>query len=197
MLDTSTTDRNLLMDCLQGLDAGVVVLDDSLRVLWTTDAARNILDSGDGLRQIEGRLATAAPADMAALEAAVADVHKTGRPVVHAVERSSGAWALLVNLVPSRTPDAIMAFITDPAADIQNLERFLIAGYGLTRAEAQVSAMLVHGADLAQIAKRRGVGVATVRTQINHVFEKTGTRRQVDLVRLVLRGAVCACRHAA
>jgi DNA-binding CsgD family transcriptional regulator len=36
-------------------------------------------------------------------------------------------------------------------------------------------------------ADRLGISLATARTHLAHVFDKTGTRRQAELVRLLLR----------
>ena len=58
---------------------------------------------------------------------------------------------------------------------------------GLTDAEATVAAMLCVGRRAEEIAERRMVSMPTVRTQIRAVFDKTGTTRQRELVRLASR----------
>ena len=58
--------------------------------------------------------------------------------------------------------------------------------FGLTGAEADVLNELSSGASAKEIAERRKVQVSTVRTQIRGLLEKTGSRRQADLVRLLL-----------
>jgi DNA-binding CsgD family transcriptional regulator len=60
---------------------------------------------------------------------------------------------------------------------------------GLTRAEAAVAAEILEADGLQAVADRLGVSLATVRTHLAHVFDKTGTRRQAELVRLLLRSA--------
>jgi DNA-binding CsgD family transcriptional regulator len=57
---------------------------------------------------------------------------------------------------------------------------------GLTGAEAGVLHELSSGASAKEIAEHRQVQVSTVRTQIRGLLEKTGSRRQADLVRLLL-----------
>ena len=56
----------------------------------------------------------------------------------------------------------------------------------LTGAEAEVLHELSSGASAKQIAERRQVQVSTVRTQIRGLLEKAGSRRQANLVRLLL-----------
>lgn len=58
--------------------------------------------------------------------------------------------------------------------------------FGLTGAEADVLHEISSGASAKEIAERRQVQVSTVRTQIRGLLEKTGCRRQADLVRVLL-----------
>jgi DNA-binding CsgD family transcriptional regulator len=48
--------------------------------------------------------------------------------------------------------------------------------------------MLSEGRSLEQVAAARGVTMNTVRSQLKQVFSKTDTKRQGELVRLVLTG---------
>jgi DNA-binding CsgD family transcriptional regulator len=57
--------------------------------------------------------------------------------------------------------------------------------FGLSLAEANVTALLATGCDVNEIAAERQSSVATVRTQIKQVFRKTGVRRIGELVSLV------------
>ncbi|MHA7916092.1 helix-turn-helix transcriptional regulator [Alloalcanivorax xenomutans] len=58
--------------------------------------------------------------------------------------------------------------------------------FDLTRAEAQVCERLVAGHDVQTIAGQLGRGVSTVRTQIKHIFQKTGCSRQGELISRIL-----------
>ena len=46
--------------------------------------------------------------------------------------------------------------------------------------------MVERGADLKQVSEELSVSVDTVRTHLKHVFDKTGTHRQAELVRTLL-----------
>jgi DNA-binding CsgD family transcriptional regulator len=100
--------------------------------------------------------------------------------------------ALVVHLVPvQRTAQdvfigashiVLVTPVTAPAAPLTNL----LAGlFDLTPAEAAVARGIAGGDSIPEFAKKNGVSPETVRTQLRAVFEKTGTRRQVDLVRLL------------
>lgn len=82
--------------------------------------------------------------------------------------------ALLFALDPA--PDAAAAPGPDPFARI----------WGLTPAEARLAAALVAGTSPAAFARRHGLTVNTVKSQLRAIFRKTGTHRQAELVRLLL-----------
>ncbi|MFD0936462.1 helix-turn-helix transcriptional regulator, partial [Methylobacterium trifolii] len=66
-------------------------------------------------------------------------------------------------------------------------DALLAQGYGLTAAEIRLVQDLARDRDLAEIAARSRVTVATLRSQLKTVFAKTGTHRQSQLVNLVSR----------
>lgn len=110
---------------------------------------------------------------------------------------------LSVTLAPLSTADtlvdrsapAYVVCITDPARSCDAPERWLREGYGLTRAEARLAIALSRGQSLEAIAHTTNTGVATLRTHLKRTFDKTGTRRQSDLVRLVvLAGGIDSSR---
>ncbi|WP_176445312.1 helix-turn-helix transcriptional regulator [Maliponia aquimaris] len=58
---------------------------------------------------------------------------------------------------------------------------------GLTRSEAAIALAIAEGASPAEIAGQRGRSLHTIKNQLQAVYEKTGSHRQADLVRLVER----------
>lgn len=53
--------------------------------------------------------------------------------------------------------------------------------------------MVLNGGGVKDIADRMSLSQATVKTHLQHVFDKTGTHRQSDLIRLLL-GLRSPCR---
>lgn len=88
-----------------------------------------------------------------------------------------GAAALLVTLdpagddPPSRDPHALMD------------------GFGLTRREAELTALLACGSSLTDAAPALGMSRETARHHLKQIFQKTDTHRQAQLVALVSREA--------
>lgn len=59
--------------------------------------------------------------------------------------------------------------------------------FGLTNSEAAIAVELSLGRDIDEIAEMRQVSTGTLRAQLKSIFLKTSTRRQSELVALVLR----------
>lgn len=57
--------------------------------------------------------------------------------------------------------------------------------YAFTPAETRVLEALLEGRTIGSAARTLGIGESTVKTHLQHMFDKTDTRRQIDLVRLL------------
>lgn len=60
--------------------------------------------------------------------------------------------------------------------------------FGLTPAESRLLGILYAGSSVPQAARLLGVARTTARTHLQRVFDKTGVRRQQDLMRVVAGG---------
>lgn len=83
---------------------------------------------------------------------------------------------------------AAAIFCNDPNATGGGLASLLQAIYRMTPAEAALTEALVNGQSLNEFAEQRCTTLNTVRTQLKSAAAKAGTKRQVDLVRMVLTG---------
>lgn len=83
-------------------------------------------------------------------------------------------------------PDQAWLTLRDPEAEQLDLER-LRALFALTPCEASVAVGLALGRSSSDIAASMGVQPNTVLTHVKRVLAKTGTRRQAQLVSLLLR----------
>ncbi|MEQ1759523.1 MAG: helix-turn-helix transcriptional regulator [Vicinamibacterales bacterium] len=163
------------------LPYGVLFLSDPGRLEYANRAATAILRNEDGLSLADGRL-RAATADASArlLEAVTAahrgDDARAGDPVLM-LERPSGTRSLVLLIAVSRIdgaefePAPVVVYVTDPE---------------LTPSEARLLLILVEGLSARDAAARLGISYETVKARLNTRFTKTGTRRQPDLMRLVL-----------
>ncbi len=125
---------------------------------------------------------------------AIATLHmdQTGQVRSFAVRGTHGDGALVAHIVPIRRTARdiftrcagvlIMTPVTLPQAPPVELVQSL---FDLTPAEARVARGLAAGETLDQIATIGSVSRNTVRTQVRGVLEKTGCRRQAEVVALL------------
>jgi DNA-binding CsgD family transcriptional regulator len=173
---------------------GVIVLSRSSEILMANHYAETVLTRRDGLmRDRLGHLAAASHPETQALAMTIAECRTKRMAMAMRISRPSGAQAyeLLLTPVVSRKQaelfecGTITVFLRDPEQVPAPQARTLHKLYDLTPAEAQVAVALAGGASLNEIAETSGRGLETIRTHLRTIFQKTGTTRQSDLVRLL------------
>lgn len=75
-----------------------------------------------------------------------------------------------------------------PAARSWGLADRLAEMFQFTAAETRLAEHLVQGLRLEEIAQKRSVSINTIKTQLRSMFAKTETRRQTELISLLLKG---------
>lgn len=90
----------------------------------------------------------------------------------------------------ARSACLVAAF--DESASLGPAAAILQRSFQLTRAELRLAEGLIGGGTLPEIAERLGIGHETARTQLRSLFAKTGTDRQVKLLRLFLQVQLAA-----
>ena len=85
---------------------------------------------------------------------------------------------------------AAMVFVGDPEVREETDADLLSLFYDLSHAEARVASLLVHGKSVKEVSEGLQVSLNTARTHLKRIFEKTGTRRQAELMQLILQSPV-------
>jgi DNA-binding CsgD family transcriptional regulator len=109
--------------------------------------------------------------------------------------RKDGRRELMVLVFPLRPQapwtrhyrPAAMVFVSDPERGTALRNEHLREQFNLTETEASLALHIVAGRGLQAAADRMNIGVSTARTHLAHVFAKTKTHRQAELVRLILQ----------
>lgn len=187
MTDAATIDAELV----HRLPFGVFVLDRELRVLRSNRRAQEFLQLFDGLSLKDGKLTAAMPRDHEALLALLRNPAQGGCRV----RRYSGAPPWVVMTAPIRDlPEGHGAifYVTDPQRGGDASPELLCRAFRFTPAEARLASLLLQGKTPKDAAQALGVSWNTVRTQLRQLFAKTGTDRQVSLVRALLAVAPIA-----
>ena len=185
-----------LYQLLDRSPSAVLLLDDQKRVLYANGLAATLHARNDGISLSGGGLALTRKQDDAKLQELVAQVLAT---------RGSSAAAMRALRVQGRRPYAIFVarlttshslasrprptlciVVTDPDAKRELPLDRLQAIFGLTESESRLAALLAAGEDLKSTARTLGITYGTARARLAEVFQKTETRRQGELINLLL-----------
>lgn len=117
------------------------------------------------------------------LKAAVIDVQQ-GAPValvpIQDVEGELTDCAVISGLGTSS--DRYLMVLSNPVISAYQMAEFA-KNFGLSPSEQDVLSALMRGEKVTEISQKRGVGLATTRTQVRKLLEKTGSSTLTDLIR--------------
>jgi len=198
-IDLKQVEAIRFADILDGLSAGMILVDADGRIAHANAAGNAILDAADFLRTCCGRLvARDAPINAALYEIlAAADAgdavlgikgialpltaHDGERYVAHVLPLTSGARrraGLAYNAAVALFVRKVALAASPPPEVIGEL-------YKLTPTELRVLLAIVDIGGVPEVAAALGVAATTVKTHLSRLFAKTGVARQADLVKLV------------
>ena len=115
---------------------------------------------------------------------------KSDRPGLQRQQRKDGSVGALhvLPLRPGRLPlDAgtvAAVFVAQADTPFVPPTKIVAALFGLTPAEARVFEQIVAGRTVAEASDALGIGRSTVRTHLLRLFDKTGVRRQAELIQI-------------
>jgi DNA-binding CsgD family transcriptional regulator len=194
-------ERDAALGALDQLPWGVMFVDRHRNRLATNRHAHDLLIAGDGLSARGNTLRAELADETARLEKLLSDAldrnARQGASATLSITRPSGAPPLNIVIVPLHVKTEKIAeqgpiaaiFVTDPdmPLDSSNLQQ-LRDLYALTPGEARFAASLLQGKSVEEAAAAMGITVNTARAYLKRIYQKTGVRRQPELMRLLLLG---------
>jgi DNA-binding CsgD family transcriptional regulator len=178
------------------LGHGLLVVDAECHIRMENLAARAMLATSDVLSGSGGRLTIKHIEDAMRFQVSVRHVldtaHRKGSIIV-TIRRGNALPLLLAIQALSRgalNKGLAVVQIIDPAAEMILPLESLSRHYDLTQAEHRLIEQLVRGRTLGEAAIAMRLKEQTARTYLKQIFQKTGMHRQVELVRIVLAGAI-------
>jgi DNA-binding CsgD family transcriptional regulator len=199
-LDIRALRSEMLERTLDGLVSGVFLTGRDGRVVYMNAAAERQIKTGNSIRIVNNRVFPTDPATRAALskaigEAARDDVDRETSEHSLAIPDVDGGRGYVATLLPverGQRRDIIAPFAASVAVFTKDpIEAPLMPGeafarlYKLTGAELRVLLALAQGLGAKEAADMLGISEPTVRTHLQHIFAKTDTFRQADLLRLL------------
>jgi len=196
-LAISHIERSGLAVVLGAIGHAAFLVGEEGKVFFANPLGEALLARNDCLTLREGALETVAPDSTRRLHRLIhgcarRDIEDAGGNV--SVARAGGRSPVKVEVVPfsaqvfwpmSRPPAALL-IVKDPERKLARRLRVIEERFGLTPAEAAYAVEVIKGDGREAAAARRGITLGTGRTHLTHIFEKTGARRQAELVRLLI-----------
>lgn len=196
---------NSYMDSMRHSPYGVVILDEHGKVFGTNALAKTLL-CGDGITLETTEIKASTNREQKALSALISAKinsapHATNTPSNKPssssellINRPSGKRAYIVicsslsfpQLPRGRRPAAMLVIHDHEHRQEAPVQRMKYL-FGLTTTECLVANAIMHGHSLEQCARELGHSVSTSRNLLKRVFAKTNTKRQNELVSLLLR----------
>lgn len=184
-------------EALDQMRLNLVVVSQTGWILFLNRAAAEIEVLADGLSFV-GKMRATSQSDDAILQKIIRNATSRGdharKPGIAIISRPSGRRSFVVRAFPlcgansttgHRRAVALLQ-IADPECESHISPFHLQDTFGLTPTEAKVAVCILRGSGLTCVAKELSVTLSTVRVHLQRVFEKTGTHRQAELVRLLL-----------
>jgi DNA-binding CsgD family transcriptional regulator/PAS domain-containing protein len=199
VIDLRIVEAATFADTLDGLSAGIFLVDAIGRIVHANAAGHGILAVGDVLRSFAGRvIARDQQVDAVLHEAFKAAEHGDAaigtkgiavpliardgeRHVAHILPLTSGTRR---RADLGLTATAAL-FVHKVALETPSRPEAIAKAYKLTPTELRVLLALVEVGGGPKVAEALGIADGTVKTHLGRLFQKTGVKRQADLVKLV------------
>lgn len=198
LINLSKVEAAALADTLDGLQAGMFLVDRTGKLVHANSAGRNMLAEGNVLHANGTLVALDAKSDAALREILLAAGNSDmalgdKRIAVRLIARDGAEYVThVLPLIAGARRRAGQSYAAVAAIFVQRVGHdaspaigMLVQQFGLTGAEVRVIVAIMDYGGVAEVASALRLSPATVRTHLRHVFEKTGVRRQADLVKLM------------
>jgi DNA-binding CsgD family transcriptional regulator len=179
---------------LDGLSAGIFLVDADCRLVHANAAGHDMLSADDVLASIGGQLVARDVKSNRSLREVLADhrnaldakgtaltltTHDGERYVMHMLPLTSAARTGI-----GMTYQAVAALFVRKIALDSPCGELVARAFELTPAELRVMLAIVEVGGVPETALALGVAETTIKTHLHRVFSKTGSSRQADLVKL-------------
>jgi DNA-binding NarL/FixJ family response regulator len=204
-LNLRTIRSKALEITLEALAFGVYLVDRQGRIVFMNRAGDRQVRTSHALRIGKSRLAPIDPVAHAklteAITAATADEAETPSggftTLVLPGEENMGLVATILPLtrgerrtLSGASGTAAVVFVQDPVAEASHSGEGFAQLYDLTASELRVVLAMLPGLGVHEAAEVLGIGETTVKTHLQHIYAKTGTSKQTELVHMFMRSVL-------
>jgi len=188
-------EKSISLAALDSVQEALLIVDSNMVIRYLNSSAKHLLDNTKFVRIYAGALTMSEPRLQHQLthrvrEACLPKTRSHSEPL-YSVD-SNGRPVLEIRVVPLLPEVAQEVCDAQPRALIKLRQPFCTSSreaartdsnpYGLTPAEIKLARALVSGLTPAEYAKSAAIKISTVRSQIQSILAKTGTRRVTEAV---------------
>ncbi|MEZ2329777.1 helix-turn-helix transcriptional regulator [Mesorhizobium sp. RCC_202] len=197
LLDEARVSASLYRQALDHLAVPVVLTGANAAILHANEAAQQMFSAQGPILSRHGLLQAQNTAVVLALQEAIASAASAdaslgsrgiGLPISAPGQPPAVAYVLPLTEGTARAafrPACAAVFVSTTTSASPLPEAVLTTLFDLTPAEARVLLRIGSGLSASRSAASLGIGENTMKTHLNRIFAKTGTRRQADLVKLI------------
>jgi DNA-binding CsgD family transcriptional regulator len=198
LIDLKTAEAATLSDVFDNLATSMCMLDATLRIVHANAACHVLLAEGNLVRSVSGRFEARDPQVDAELReiiwsAGLGDRAIGTRGIALPMMNGHGA-RYVAHILPLNTglrektannSDAVAAVFIQKA-NIEGLAppEIIAKAFKLTPTELRILLAIVEVGGAPEVAVALGIAESTVKTHLGRLYEKTGAKRQADLVKI-------------
>jgi DNA-binding CsgD family transcriptional regulator len=198
-----------LVESLKRTHQAIFLLDARRRIVFSTPEACKLLDSHAELRiGRSGQLEVADAKQQLALNELLQELMVTPdaqqllprQLAVACASHADRRHPLKISAIrlcdtSSQSDSAIhiAVFVENPGRTRIVPQEYLRQAFAFTRTETQIAQLLLNGLSLAQISASRHTSLETVRWQIKSLLQKTNTKSQAEIIRLLMALSSDSC----
>ncbi len=199
VIELHKAEASTLADTLDGLAAGMFLVDQTGRIVHANENGHVMIGDGRFVRAAAGRLVAADARANQALQdifaAAECGDDAVGVKGISVPLPARAGQEHVAHVLPltagmrrrAGTSYAAVAavFVRRATLDVPSPLETVAKRHRLTPSELRVLLAIVEIGGVPEVAHALGISETTVKTHLRHLFEKTNTTRQADLVKLV------------
>lgn len=176
---------------------GIIILDKNFNVLFLNKIAETILSTREGLEITKDGLEINDPVMSLHFKKSLKQIFNSeingNEDFIFAIPKKDKGIPLVVQVVPlndrftiKETQRQVLIILYEPKYQPLPNPGFLSKVFQFTPKERNIAILLTKGMDLKEISRELKISLHTVRTHLKHIYSKTNTSRQAELMKLLL-----------
>lgn len=182
--------QTLAEELIGRMSVPIVMLREDCTIAWANAAASTLWGEAGPFRRAGDRLSHRNPAHAERFAELVAHAARPmARPAIVALETGGGVLPVKLQPLMLRSGQHVVALSAGPPQGSTPSPALIAAALGLTRAQAEVAALLCRGLETVAISERIGISQNTINSHLKELYGRLRATNRVQAVVKVLEAA--------